>query len=93
MADKYYKNDIGTQIIVDIGTDITGATNTKLLVEKPGGEEVEWTAAVYNSNYLLYTTIAGDFIPGIFKLNASLTLGGWSGRGETATFEVFDEFE
>ena len=93
MANKYYENDIGTEIIVDCGEDISLATGTTLEVQKPGGEAVSWVASIYQTNYLKYTTIAGDFIPGIYKLNAKLTLGAWTGHGETATFTVYERFE
>ena len=41
MTDKYYVGDTGTDIIVDCGTAITGATNTKLKVKKSDGTEPE----------------------------------------------------
>lgn len=90
---RHYIGEIGTEIIVDIGVDITGATPTKLKVKKPDGTEVEWTATVYNSNYLKYTSLIGDFnISGTYSLQASLTLSGWTGLGDVATFEIYDPF-
>jgi hypothetical protein len=48
---------------------------------------------VYNSNYLKYTSLVGDFnISGTYSLQASLTLSGWTGLGDVATFEIYDPF-
>ena len=94
MTDKYYVGDVGTDIIVNCGSVITGATNTKLKIKKPDGTEVEWTAAIDGTNYLKYTTIVGDFnLPGAYYLQASLTINGWSGLGETVRFDIFDPYK
>ena len=86
----HYTDEIGTEIIVDCGVDISGATPTTLKVKKPDGTEVEWTATIYNSNYLKYTTILGDFNQsGTYVLQTSLTLTGWTGLGDVATFEIY----
>ena len=93
MTSKYYVGDIGTEIMVDCGYTITEATNLKLKVKKPDGTEVEWTAAIDGTDHLKYTTIADDFsVAGTYFLQASLTLGGWSGLGETAQFEIHDPY-
>ena len=91
MANKVYAGDVGTEIILNCGSDISGATATLIKAKKPDGTTVNWTAAVYNSNYLRYVTEAGDLDQaGRFYLQASLTLGGWSGLGETAVLMVYD---
>ena len=90
---NHYVGEIGTEIIVDCGVNITGATPTTLKVKKPDGTEVEWTATIYNSNYLKYTTTSGDFDQsGTYTLQAALTLTGWIGLGDVATFEVYSAF-
>lgn len=91
---KIYVGDIGTVILVDCGTVITGATNTKLKIKKPDGSKVEWTATIDGTQKLKYTVISGDLnVAGAYYLNASLTLSGWSGLGETATFSVYDPYK
>ena len=37
---RHYIGEIGTEIIVDIGVDITGATPTKLKVKKDGAKSI-----------------------------------------------------
>ena len=94
MADKHYVGEYGTVITVDCGSDITGATNLILKVRKPNGTEVEWVATIYNSNYLRYTVVVDDFDQvGTYHLQASLTLVGWNGPGETTEFEIYDEYK
>ena len=91
MAGKHYVGEIGTDIIVDCGAVITGATETKIKVRKPDETEIEWTANIDGTNFLKYTTKADDFdLAGTYYLQASLTLSGWTGLGETALF-VIDE--
>jgi hypothetical protein len=93
MTDKYYVGDIGTDIIVDCGTEITGATNTKLKVQKPDGTTAEWVASIDGTDNLKYTIIAGDFnVAGTYFLQASLSLGGWTGLGDTAKFIVHEPY-
>jgi hypothetical protein len=93
MTDRHYVGNIGTEILVNCGSEITGATNLKLKVKKPDGTEVEWTAAIDGTDHLKYTTLAADFsVAGTYFLQASLTLGGWSGLGKTAQFEIHDPY-
>lgn len=94
---KFYIGDDGTGLIVNLGTDIDGATDTKLKVRKPDRQEVEWPASVVEidgaKNFLKYITQTGDLDQvGTYKLQASLTLGPWSGLGETTSFQVHSTF-
>ena len=93
MTDKYYVGDVGTEIIVDCGTAITGATDLKLKVQKPDATTAEWTATIDGTDNLKYTTIDGDFsVAGTYLVQASLTLSGWTGLGETAHFIIYDPY-
>lgn len=93
MAGKHYVEDIGTEILVDCGSTITGATNLKLKVKKPDGSTAEWTAAIDGTDHLKHTSEAGDFsVAGTYFLQAGLTIGGWTGLGETAQFEIYDPY-
>lgn len=95
---KVYLDDVGTGLIVNTGVDIAAAVGTKLFIRKPDRTEVEWTPAVIHTidtlpNYLKYITVAGDLnLIGTYKVQAGLTLGPWTGRGETASFTVTSKF-
>lgn len=91
---KIYVGNEGGVILLDTKTDITGATSVKIAVKKPDNTEVEWSAAVYDSNFVKYTTVTDDInMPGDYHLQAKFTLGSWIGRGETAEFEAHSHFD
>jgi len=92
---KIYVGDVGTVILVNMGEDISGATTTNLIVLKPGDStEYTWSGSVYNDNYLKYTTLSGNIsVEGEYKLQPYIVLSTWSGKGETVTIRVYDEFE
>ena len=91
---KHYVGMVGANVIVDCGFDITGATDTKLKVEKPDGTEVEWPATIYNSNYLKYVSVADDFDQeGEYRIQALLTLGGFTGSGDTDIVTIYAEYQ
>jgi len=95
---KHYMNEVGTQIIVDCGQDISAASTYKLSVRKPDGTVFTWNPTIVtiesNPNYLLYLTRVGDFDQiGVYSIQPYLVLPTWTGRGETVTFEVFGNFD
>lgn len=93
MSDKHYVSEIGTDIVVDCGCTITGASPTKLKVKKPDNTEEEWDASIEGTDSLKHTTEAGDFDQaGKYRLQASLTLGSWIGLGETVTFVIYEAY-
>ncbi len=94
MTGKQYKGDVGTEILLDTSSDLTDATNTKIRCKKPDGTTVEWAATIKETTKLSYITAAGDLDQaGMYRVQASLTLGSWSGLGETASFKILETFE
>lgn len=94
---KIYQGDTGLAIVCDLETDISEALTVKLLVRKPGGEEVEWEASVYEANgetrYIKYVTQEGDLDKrGRYMVQPYVELPGWKGRGETSEFRVEAHF-
>ena len=97
MADTIYQGDAGLEILVDCGRDLTGAASPSLCVRLPSGATRSWPAAVAGSGQdaarLRYVTRPGDLAEaGVYKLQAALTLGDWSGLGRTASFTVRPRF-
>ena len=87
---KVYVGDIGTEIVIDCGSDLTGATVHQILVRKKDGTTAIWEATV-DGNYLKYTIVENDLnIAGTYWLQAYVSISGWSGRGATATLVVYD---
>jgi hypothetical protein len=94
MAERVFKDDIGTIIEINLQENISAATNLKYKVKKPNGVEVDWTPTLYGTNYLRYPVIAGDLnLTGIYYIQPYMTLGGWTGRGDTVDLTVYDHFE
>lgn len=93
MADTIYQGDVGLEILVDCGRDITGATDAALLVRTPSGAVRLWAAEVADTSSLRYRTRAGDLAePGTYRLQASLSTGDWTGLGRTSSFRVTPKF-
>jgi len=87
-----FKNTVGQAIIVETGQALSGSTGIVLHVTKPNGQTVTWlNASIYNTTQLRYLTVAGDLdVDGWYRIYPSLTLGGWTGKGEPARFLVKD---
>lgn len=104
---KIYVGDIGTEIILDVGSDVQTATVTQILWKNPKGKTGYWNAQlitddgqVYNPNdpqvitKIRYVTTANDIdTVGQWKIQAKIVLPLWSGRGETASFVVYDQMQ
>ncbi|MEA2036499.1 MAG: hypothetical protein U9O94_03260 [Nanoarchaeota archaeon] len=93
MSNKIYVEDIGTVITIDTETTVTGAVNPTLRVKKPDGTIVSWDAAVEDQSLSIITE-AGDLnLPGLYYIQAALTIDNWTGRGETAELTVYANFK
>jgi len=89
---KLYVGDVGTQLQVDVGHDITSATSAAISVKKPDGTIVEW-AGTPNVTRIDYNIQANDFDQeGTYYAQALVVLPTWSGRGETFTIQVDANF-
>ena len=92
MSGKIYVGDIGTEILIDMQEDISMATEHDLLVKKPDGSIVEWPATTINNN-LKYICKGGDLDQkGTYKIQPKIKVNGWSGLGETVSFQVYDKW-
>lgn len=84
-----FVGDIGTEIILDCGTDISTGTLFHIEARKPNGTKVTWTAALDGTRKIKYAVQSGDLnLPGNWALQAYVELPDWSGRGEIATLQV-----
>jgi hypothetical protein len=93
--DKVYKNDIGTKIKLDAGSDISTKTSLKIKYLKGDGvTSGEWDAILEGTDYGYYITVAGDLDTiGIWKLQLYAVLPSGTWRGETVEMQVFDDFK
>ena len=90
---KTYTGDTGTVITLDCGQDISTASVRNILVRKPDGTAATWTASASGTTAIQFTTLAGTFdMPGQWLLQAQVTVGGGTWRGETAQLMVYAPF-
>jgi hypothetical protein len=81
---KHYIGEIGTDIILNCGTDISAATAVYIKYQKPDGTSGSWAGTKYNTNYVKYTLLANDIgVAGRWVFQAYITSTLWTGYGET----------
>lgn len=93
---KIYKDDVGTEIILDCETDITNALSFIIKVRKPDKTEVEWVAELKpnETTKMRYFIQEGDLDQkGKYFVQAYPDLDTWQGRGETAEIIVYDHYK
>lgn len=92
MTNKIYLGDTGTEIILDTGEDLTSATVMKILY-KNKTTSGEWIATVVETTKLRYVTQTDDLdVSGVWKVQAYVEMPSWSGKGNTASFNVLTSF-
>ena len=90
---KHYIDDIGVNITVDCGQNISTATSRTIEVTKPDGSTTSWAGTVYASNYLRYTSVSGTFdTAGKWFAQPKFTLDAWTGRGDTIVFDILPHY-
>ncbi len=86
-----FVDDEGTMIVCDTGVDLSSASDMVFHVLKPDGTEEEWGAEGYAAygDYLVRRADSDDFDQvGRYRIQAEITVGGYTGRGKTALFRV-----
>jgi len=91
---EVYVGDVGTEVSLNCGVDISTATVRKILVQKPNTTAVvEWSAMADGANSIRYLTTTGDLdVSGTYLLQPYVELPGWSGKGETVELFVRPAF-
>lgn len=84
-----FVGDVGTEIRLDCGVDISTSTVQEIHVRKPNGQSVVWAADPFGTNFISYTTVTGDInIAGKWLLQAYVEMPDWRGCGLTAVLDV-----
>lgn len=88
---KIYKNDIGTEIILDTGQSLLEASEVKIRAVKPSKRIVTWSGTVTETSKVRYVTTEGDWSEsGKWKLQAYVELPTWKGHGESFSVTIND---
>lgn len=84
-----FVGDVGTEIILDCGTDVSSATIKNIVVRKPNGAKLTWGAVSEGTNSIKHVTVLGDLdVAGKWELQASISMPTWQGVGDIATLIV-----
>jgi hypothetical protein len=77
-------------LTLDTGRDLTGASNPKILYQKPDGTKGEWTATISGQS-LTYAVINTDIDQaGVWKLQTYIEVAAKKGYGEIVE-QVFEK--
>lgn len=92
---QIFSNDIGTVIILDTETDLTGLTDQKILLKRPNGSIVAKTATVVDADptkgKITFTSVTGDWLQvGVYSIQAKITFGSKIFYGTISNFTVLD---
>lgn len=91
MSEQAQKLDIGLSIIFDCGEDISDASPVTLKYSKPSGETGTWTGAIYNTNFIKYTTVENDLDEnGYWSVQGYVVQSGYTRHTTPDQFEVLD---
>ena len=95
MPSSVYVGDAGTELVMNLGTDISDATVTKIKYKKPNGDIGEWVATIAsNLQSISYSTESNDLdVSGEWSLQSYVVTPSWTGHGTTAVLIVRDLFD
>jgi hypothetical protein len=91
---KHYVGDVGTSIVVDVGTNISRAKKLILMVQKPKeSTTTQWNGTLQGTTKIKYVVKKGDWNKaGTYKLQVYVEMPGWSGYGDLTTFKIHSLF-
>ncbi len=87
---KIYKGDIGQQILLDAGQDISAASLLQMKYKKPDGSTGTWAATLVGLDSAYHNTILGDLDQtGNWEIQLYIELGVVKLHGAIVSFHVY----
>ena len=84
-----FVGDIGTEIALDCGVNISTATVRNIIVRKSNRVKATWPATSDGTNGIKYTTLLNDLdVAGEWSVQAYIEMPGWKGYGTIAKLNV-----
>lgn len=84
-----FAGDVGTRIVLDCGEDVSPSIVRKIVVRKPSGIKIEWSAVLDGTESIQYTTLTGDLDEvGRWRLQAYVEMPAWRGSGDVAMLVI-----
>lgn len=93
MSDKVYKDDVGTLIQIDCGSDISSATVTQVKVRLPDNTTTTWAASLNGEQVLEYNLVASDTATaGFLTGNVYIVTPEGIWHGETFEIRIYEPY-
>lgn len=90
---KVYVGDVGTEIRLNTGISLAGATTLEVRARNPLAEEFVWTAEAFEGTSVRYFTQAGDLNqPGTWFLQARVVNPDGAWLGESSKVRIYPPF-
>jgi hypothetical protein len=84
-----FVGDIGVQLKLNAGIDISNYTTLQIRYRKPTGVVGSWTATVSGTNYAIYDTLAGDLdVSGVWIVQIYIITSAYTAYGKKAQLFV-----
>jgi len=90
---KIYVGDTGTELLLDTGQSLAGATTVSIKARKPDGVSVNWVGTVFETTKVRFLTLADSFDQaGLWSLQAKVIMPSGVWLGETVNVTVYKAF-
>lgn len=84
-----FVGDIGTELVLDCGVDISTATVRRIMAKDPRGVVHTWEGIAEGTTSIKYTVLSGDIdLTGAWKVQAYIEMPTWKGHGTQSSFNV-----
>jgi len=86
---QIFIGDVGTEIILECGVDVSSATVKYVIARGPRGPKLTWVAVLDTPTAIKYAIQVGDITqPGEWSFQSYVEMPGWKGFGEIAMLTV-----
>jgi len=87
-----FVGDVGTQLLLDCGQDVSASTVRKIRYLKPDGTSGYWDADLDDGLEKIYCYFQAEDIDlsGTWKFQSYLEMPTWTGHGQIAVLKVYD---
>jgi hypothetical protein len=90
---KLYVGDVGSEIILETGMDLTGALSLNIIGRRPDFSEFVWTATQHELTHVKHVTALDELnMDGIWTLQSDVEMLNGNWLGESVSLEIFRKF-
>ena len=86
---ELHVGDVGTEIVLDCGTNVSNSTFREIIAKDPNEKRVHWTASVADETSIKYVLQAGDLnVAGNWRLQTYVEFPNGKWRGTPTKMKV-----